>query len=92
MADHGRDAREHADEVAAEPEAEHRGHRALGDVEERDGQRHLEAERAPHVRRAGVAAPERPDVDPAQDAGKPVPPRHAAEEVARGDEKDVDYE
>ena len=92
MADHGRDAREHADEVAAEPEAEHRGDRALGDVEERDREPHLEAERAPDVRRAGVAAPERPDVDPAQNEGEPVPPRHAAEDVARGDEENVDYE
>jgi hypothetical protein len=92
VADHRGDAREHADEVAAEPEPQHRRDRALGDVEERDREAHLEAERAPDVRRARVAAAERPDVHAAQHEGEPVPPRHAAEDVAGGDEEYVGYE
>ena len=89
VADHGSDTGEDADQVTSEPEPEDGGGRALGDVQQRDGHPELEAERPPDVRRPGVAAPERPDVDTAQQPREPVPPRHAAEDVARGDEERV---
>ncbi len=69
MADHGRDSGEHSDEVAPEREAQQRRHGALGDVEERNRHPELEPERPPDVRRAGVPAPEGPDVDAAQEPG-----------------------
>ena len=92
MADHGRDAGEHTDEVASEREAEQCRRRTLGDVEERDRHPELEAERPPDVRRDRVAAPDRPYVDTSQEPREPVRPRHAAEEVANGDEKGVGYD
>ena len=91
MADHRRDAREHADEVPAEPEPEQRRDGALGDVEQRDGDPEPEPERAPDVGRARVAAPQGAHVDAPEQPGEPVPPRHAAEDVARSDEKRVLY-
>ena len=62
MAEHRRGAREHADPLTAELDADERGHEALGDVE----QRHRHAEPAPvdapDVRGADVAAPLLADV------------------------------
>src|SRR5919106_7030274 len=82
------DPGEDADQVVAEPDPEERRRRALGDVQERDGEPELEAERPPHVRRPRVPAPDRANVDPDEQAREPIAPGQAAEEVAERDEKD----
>jgi hypothetical protein len=48
----------------------------------------LEAKRSPDVRRAGVTAAERADVDARKHARDPVAPGHAPEEIAGSDEED----
>jgi hypothetical protein len=89
VAGHGGAARQHSDQVIAEPAAEERRRRSLGDVEQRDGQAELETERPPYIRRADVPAAERTHVDTGDEPGQPEPPRQRAEEIAGGDEEGV---
>jgi hypothetical protein len=84
---HGCAACEHADEVVGEPATEERRGGPLGDVQKRDGEAELEAERPPDVGRADVPAAERADVDAADEPRQPVPPRQRAEEVAGRDQE-----
>jgi hypothetical protein len=82
---HRRAARQDGNEVIGEPEPECGGRGTLRNVQERDGDRDLEAERAPDVRRPNVSAPERADVDTGREARQPVPPRQRAEQIAHDD-------
>ncbi len=87
--DESRRAGEHAYELVADEAAEERRPGAFRDVEEENGKPELPAERTPHVGRADVSAPERPDVDPLDGERKPVAPRQAPEDVAGRDQGDV---
>src|ERR671918_606328 len=87
--DHRSDAGQDSDEVVAEPAAEQCGGEPLSDVEGSHREAELEAERAPHVRSPWVAAADRSDVDPGDESRDPVPPRHAPEEIADSDKKDL---
>jgi hypothetical protein len=87
VANHRGDAGEHSDEVVPEPASEEGSGHAFADVEKRNGDRELEPDRAPDVRRARVAAADPTDVDAGDEARQPVPPRHRAEEVAGRNEE-----
>ena len=88
MPGHRRASGQDADEVVPQPDPEECCGSSLGDVEHGHGDAELEPERPPHVRRAGVPAPERADVHAREDPRQPVPERQAAEHVAQRDEEE----
>ena len=88
MAGHGGAAGNDADEVVREPAPEKGGEEAFAEVEERNGERVAKPQDAEDVRRAGVSAPARADVDPGDRARDPVSPRQAAEDVTERDQAD----
>ena len=87
--EHRRRAREHADPLAAELDADERRHEALGHVE----QRHRHAEPAPvdapHVGGADVAAPLLADVLAAEEPDDDDAERDRPDQVAPGDDEGV---
>ena len=86
---HRGSAGEDSDPVAAHLQSDERRNEPFGDVEERHRNAERGAVRAPHVRRADVAAPVTTDVVAAEEPREHVAERDRAEEVAAEDDQDV---
>ena len=85
--EHRRSAGEHAGEMRHHERRDERRHKALRRVQQHDRHAQPPAVDAPDVRPADVAAAVTPDVIVLDEPWEPVPPRHRAEYVARGDEE-----
>jgi hypothetical protein len=86
VAEHGRAAGEYAGPLPHHQRGDERGHEPLQHVQQHNGQPQPPPVHAPDVGGADVAAAVAADVVVAQQSDEPVAERHAAGEVAAGDE------
>src|SRR6202035_3114900 len=82
VADQGSGTGDHRSRRAASGESERRRCRALADVQQGDGEEHLETGVAPDVRRPGAPAPDLADVLAGEEPREPVPPWETPEDVS----------